>query len=267
MPMRSVVPRLHLFEFEDQSWFPSRLRDMTTDFLQEALILRHRFYAPVTPVLAGLVRRTGQRRVIDLCSGASGPWEHLKPELQQDAGPIELVFTDRFPNRRALQGACDRIGDGRTHVHPDPVDATAVPEGQDGIRTVFTAFHHFPPSVARAVLADAFTRRAPLCVAESSERRWPSLLATLLAPVLVVGHVLRNPTPLRLLCTVLGVLPLVVTWDGLVSALRTYDGVDLTSLTAGLSAPDYRWRIERIPPGGAAPPILLLIGEPVSVTD
>ncbi|MFI7121204.1 hypothetical protein [Amycolatopsis sp. NPDC049868] len=262
--MRSVVRRLHLFEFEDLPWFPSWLRDLTTDFLQEALILRHKFYAPVTPVLATLIRRTGHRRIVDLCSGASGPWVHLKPDLQDEVGSVELVFTDKYPNRRALRAACERIGDGQTRVAAQPVDATAVPEAQDGIRTIFTAFHHFSPATARAVLSDAFARRAPLCVAESSERRWPSLLASLLAPVLVVAHVLRRPTPLRVLCTVVPVLPLVVTWDGVVSALRTYDTEELAAMTADLTAPDYHWRIDRIAPVGTAPPILVLVGEPVT---
>jgi len=265
--VESVVRRRHLFEFEDLGWFPPTLRDMTTGFLQEALVLRHRFYAPATPLLAGLLRETGQRRIVDLCSGASGPWVAMKGEVEDLVGPVELLFTDKFPNRAALNRACAEIGDGRTTMSEQPVDATCVPADLSGVRTIFTAFHHLPPGVAAATLRDAFDHRHAICVVEHSERRWPSILASLLSPPLVAAHALRGrPRSLlrAFLTFVVPVLPLVITWDGIVSALRTYDVRELAAMVDPLQADDYGWDIGRIPGAGGAPTLTYLSGRPVA---
>ena len=44
------MARIHLFEFEDQQWFPSFLRNYMTDFLQ---FISNKFdiYKPVVPVI------------------------------------------------------------------------------------------------------------------------------------------------------------------------------------------------------------------------
>lgn len=263
--VESAVRRMHLFEFEDLAWFPSALRDMTTDFLQEALVLRHRFYAPATPLIADVLRRTGERRVVDLCSGASGPWVSMKKDLEDLVGPVQLLLTDKFPNRAALTQACKDIDDNRTEMSERSIDATSVPQDVKGLRTIFTAFHHLPPVVAQATLRDAFERRQAICVVEHSERRWPSLLASLMSPPLVAAHALRRRPRswARIFLTfVVPVLPLIVIWDGTVSALRTYDVRELEEMTAQLTAPDYHWDIGRIERSGADPSLTYLIGRP-----
>ena len=44
------IPRLHLFELEDQPWFPAAIRDLATDYLHfmETTFAMHR---PVVPLL------------------------------------------------------------------------------------------------------------------------------------------------------------------------------------------------------------------------
>jgi hypothetical protein len=52
----------------------------------------------------------------------------------------------------------------------------------------------------------------------------------------------------RLLWTyVVPVVPLVAMWDGLVSNLRTYSPVELSTLADALHGPAYRWRSGRVP--------------------
>ena len=72
--------RLHLAEIEDQSWCPRPVRDAATDYL-EFMIRLGNAYAPVAPLLREALRRTGARRIVDLCSGGGGPWPRLLPEL------------------------------------------------------------------------------------------------------------------------------------------------------------------------------------------
>ena len=64
--------RLHLFEFNDQSWVPAWFREFETDYLQTVLE-RMRAFDVVVPMLAGLLRDTGSDRIVDLCSGGAGP--------------------------------------------------------------------------------------------------------------------------------------------------------------------------------------------------
>src|SRR5437867_274577 len=135
------MARLHLFEIHDQPWCPPSLRDALTDFLGFALRLGGS-YAPIAPQLRAAVARAGAARIVDLCSGAGGPW----PALRRDVS-VPILLTDKYPNRQTRTGTLP--------FHPEPVDATAVPADLGGFRTLFTSFHHFRPDEARAILANA----------------------------------------------------------------------------------------------------------------
>jgi hypothetical protein len=255
--------RRHLFEFEDQSWFPVVLRDAVTDWLCRVLVIGRSVYRPAVPLIARLLREQGENRVVDLCSGASGPWRALQPAVAAEA-PFALTLTDKYPNVAAFTAVADRLGDG-VGFRVDSVDATRVPAELGGVRTLFTGFHHFRPDQARQVLRDAFERRAAIGVFEFTERRWPPVLATVvLAPVLVLAWMFRLPpvTWRRLLFTyVLPVIPFAATWDGIVSNLRTYEPADLRGMVADLSAPDYSWEVGRVPgTGRGAAPVVYLLG-------
>jgi hypothetical protein len=68
----ATIPRIQLFEIEDQGWCPRFLRDLATEnlrFLQE----RFRLFAPVVPLLKEALEKTLTTQVIDLCSGGGGP--------------------------------------------------------------------------------------------------------------------------------------------------------------------------------------------------
>jgi hypothetical protein len=58
-----MIPRVHLFELEDQDWFPSLIRDFATDYLEfmEARMALHR---QVVPLLADALRATGSSKVL-----------------------------------------------------------------------------------------------------------------------------------------------------------------------------------------------------------
>jgi hypothetical protein len=49
-----------------------------------------------------------------------------------------------------------------------------------GVRTMFSAFHHFLPDAAKAILKDAFDRRRAICIFESGS-------GTLSAAVAMMG--------------------------------------------------------------------------------
>ena len=104
--------RVQFIELHEQPWVPSSLRDEITDALQFGLNLS-RAYAPIAPLLQGVLDSAGSRSVVDLCSGGGGPWAELSREfqsrkLQGDAPGLQIShiwLTDKYPNLRALENA------------------------------------------------------------------------------------------------------------------------------------------------------------------
>ncbi|HET8713150.1 MAG TPA: hypothetical protein VFM23_05645 [Gemmatimonadales bacterium] len=216
--------RLHLVEIHDLPWCPPSLRDGLTDFLAFSLNLA-RAYEPAGPLLRRAVARTGARRIVDLCAGAGGPWSWLGSEVG-----VPVILTDLYPHAGA--------------VHPGPVDARSVPESLDGFRTVFTAFHHFRPAEARAILADAVQKGQGIAVFEAARRApWEILVVALTwLGVLLAAPFIKPWRWSRLFWTYLPpLLPLVGTFDGIVSCLRAYSSAELETLVSGLDS--YDWEI------------------------
>jgi len=255
-----LLPRLHLFEIHDQPWCPAGIRDAITDLLQWTLTTVHH-YAPAAAPLGRALRRSGASRVVDLGSGGGGPWARLLPDLlRQGIGP-RVTFTDKYPNRSALEHAAALLG-GRASVEPEPVDAMAVPRRLAGFRTLFTTFHHFTPAEARAVLADAARCAQGIGVFEVT-RRSPLTLLGMLGFVLVplVVPFVRPFRWDRLFWTyVVPLVPLVAVWDGVVSCLRTYRPEELRALAAGLDG--WEWEAGEVARPWWPFPVTFLVGYP-----
>ena len=108
----------------------------------------------------------------------------------------------------------------------EPVSATDVPPHLAGFRTVFTAFHHFRPAEARAILAAAVRDRQGIAVAEATSRTPGALALMLLVPlaVWVLTPAIRPFRWSRLFWTYLvPVVPFAVMFDGVVSAMSGFD--------------------------------------------
>jgi hypothetical protein len=221
--------RLHLVEIHDLPGCPASLRDALTDFLAFSVNLAGA-YDPAGPLLRRAVARAGARRIVDLCSGAGGPWRRLASEVG-----VPVLLTDLYPHQ---------AGTGALRLHPEPVDARAVPPELDGFRTIFTAFHHFPPRAARAILADAVNRGQGIGIFEVARRapRELAVIAFTWLGTLLAAPFVRPWRWSRLLWTYLPpALPLVGTFDGVVSCLRTYTKAELAELVRGLDT--YDWDI------------------------
>lgn len=259
------MKRRHLFEFEDQAWFPALLRDAVTDFLREALVVGNRMYAPVVPLLERTLKHSGTDTIIDLCSGGSGPWAHLKADLAAAGVPVTLVLTDKYPNLDAFAQTARAISDGRVTYHQASVDARQVPEDLDGVRTLFTALHHFRPEQAQGILADAYHRRVGIGIFEFSERRPQTVLTSMvLAPTLVLLTMPKlRPDWRRLALTyLLPVIPAATTWDAVVSNLRTYTVDELREMVRDFDDPGYAWEVDQLPGKGRQRPVTYLLGYP-----
>ena len=257
------MERIHLFELEDQAWFPRIIRDYGTDcmrFMSERAGVARVIAGKLKPVLAG----TGDTEMLDLCSGGGGPAVAVAEQLKRDGHPVKVTLTDLYPNFGAFERARAGSG-GMVDFVQGSVDASSVPEELAGLRTLFNAFHHFRPEQARGILEDAVRQRRAIAVCEVPQRTVLGvLLALLLSPLLVL---LATPfiRPFRwsriIFTYLIPAVLLLIWWDGLVSALRAYSPRELKELTAGLDPGGYVWEAGR---GPLPRPITYLIGYPVS---
>lgn len=178
------MKRLHLIEIHDQHWCPPTVRDGETDYLQ-FVIATTKLYAVVVPILAAALHRTGTRQVLDLCSGGAGPWLWLQSDFAERGVSVSVCLTDKYPNVEAIR-QLNRMTHQSISYQPQSVDATRVPEELKGFRTIFSAFHHFRPEQACAVLADAVHTRQGIAVFEGTQRSLLALLLMLLVPLMVL---------------------------------------------------------------------------------
>lgn len=248
--------RLHLFEFGDEQWFPQVLRDAETAYLATAyrLLPLPRLWARR---ISTVLHPCKAAEILDLCSGSGGPMPLILEELESLGYQAHATLTDLYPNPQSA-------------AHPklswlvEPVDATRVSSRIGGVRTMFSAFHHFRPDAAKAILKDAFEHRSTICIFESGSR-------TLLAAAMMVGvpvavlALMPFVRPFRfaylMFTYLIPLMPLIVLWDGMVSLLRIYSVEQMKELTKDLRAPDYAWEIGQIHLRGIPGGLPYLIGQ------
>lgn len=253
-------------EIHEQPWCPSPIRDGATDCLK-LIATVGRQYHHVMPPLQQALDATHATRIVDLCSGGGGPWPHLIHRMAPvDGEPVSVLLTDLHPNAPAGQIAHQRT-QGRIRYAPGPVDATRVPPDLHGFRTLFTAFHHFPPCRARAILQDAVDKKQGIAIFEQTRRHPLAILVMLVLPLLalLVVPFIRPFRASRLLWTYLiPAIPLVLCFDGVVSCLRTYSPAELQALASSLHGPPYTWNIGRAPSPLSPIGVIYAIGYPTA---
>ncbi len=241
------MKRFQAIEFEDYSWFPSVLRNCMTDFYQFQMT-NFKLYDPAAERIANLLAETNHSAVYDLCSGGSGPWQVLHSQVEAILGSdVQLTLTDKFPNIPAFNES-HTISEGKIGFKESSVDATQVPDDLLGVRTLFSSFHHFPPTMAVSILQDAVDKNQPIAVFELSNRT-PSaffqvtvlgflsnlFLAPLIKPRNISRFVLTYLIPL---------IPLVCVWDGIASNLRAYSTGEFNDLIKEVkNNQSYDWEV------------------------
>ena len=251
--------RLHLFEFGDQQWFPQVLRDAETAYLTAAYRVYPALARQWAEKISTVLHPNAAVEIVDLCAGSGGAMPQIIEYLRQRNHDVRAILTDLYPNPNPGL-------DPRITWLPDPVDALCVPPTLTGVRTMFSAFHHFRPDAARSILKDAFDCRRAICIFESGSGTLLGLIAMLGVPLAVLALMpLANPFRWRyLLVTYLVPLtPIIMLWDGIVSMLRVYSTGEMRELTAGMQAPDYTWEFGHIKVRGIQGGLPYLIGRPV----
>ncbi|KAL5604350.1 hypothetical protein BROUX41_002322 [Berkeleyomyces rouxiae] len=282
-----LIPRMQVFEIDDQTWFPSFLRT----YVQSALTVGWNTSIPIvnTPpasrvaasvLLSHLGSRISAYRFLDFCAGAGGPTPmieaHINAELAARGQPrVPFVMTDLHPNvwgwERAVAEAAERermrqrAHGGETQVmlsfESQSVDAAAAPRdlmqrwtrnGGRVFRLFNLAFHHFDDTLARRILKNTVETSDGFAIFELQDRSFSGFMTLV---VLGIGMMLIAPfyalkwrAPAVLLFTyVLPILPFVVVFDGIMSAIRTRtpEEVELLLRTCGAKdAEEGKWIVK-----------------------
>jgi len=244
--------RRHLLEIHEQPWCPPAVRDGATDCLRLIAVIGRQFDGALPPLRRALAM-SGTQRIIDLGSGGGGPWLALHTQLRTKEGaPMPITLTDLFPNQQALQSAQAKAP-AQIDFVANPVDATHVPEGLHGLRTLFTAFHHFDPPTAQAILQDAVSAGQGIAIFEQTRRtRAAQIFMAILAPIALLAVPLIRPFRWsRLFWTYLiPAIPAVLFFDGVVSCWRTYTEPELRGMIDRLKIDEvhgsaYVWEMGR----------------------
>lgn len=260
---------MQLVELEDLDWIPRVVRDGGTDLL-DLTFDRMGFYEAASSRLWALVDELGATRVVDLCSGGGGGAMSMRRIARASGRELEFLLTDRFPNEGG-RTRVEALGDPRTRYLAASCDAMAGGGEVAGVRTMFSALHHFRPHDVSAILAGIIARGEPLAffdvAASPALRRLPlalaplpmamNLLALFTASLALTPFAKPRGLTRYALTYALPVIPTLVAWDGTVSALRAYTPDELRDIArATPGAEKYTWDV------GVAGRALYVIGRP-----
>ena len=258
-------PRIHGFEIIDQPWCPVTMRDGITEYLQFSLeVIRP--YAALAPRLMEAARMSGATRFVDLGSGAGGPWRSLLAEVsERGIDPLPVLLTDLHPNRAAIERSLAASESGVTY-HREPVNLLDVPESLTGFRTLFSAYHHFTPTEATAILRDAVEKGQGIGILEATSRALLAPFFMLPAPlvVLLTTPLIRPFSWTRLFWTyVMPAVPFIGLYDGMVSCFRTYTPEEMLAFAAEADpGGTFTWESDEIRVPRLITPVAYLIGTP-----
>lgn len=206
-------------ELEDLSVFPSWLRDFQTEYIG-AVVVWFRVYDP----LLKFMNTTGPRssQMVDLCSGSGAPAKDL---FERSRVFTSLKLTDKFPNLKTAVTADEYVR--------EPTDVLTMRFNPDTSYTMFNAFHHFDAFQQRLILERIRAAGASSCFVEILKPDLVSMVKVLFLTTvgtLVLTPFVRPFSFARLFFTyVVPINVLTITWDGLVSVLKSSTEKELRS--------------------------------------
>lgn len=227
------MKRYQLAEFCDQSWLPPLAREAYHDCVSFVHRMFRPFYGATKRICAANATGT-PHTYLDLASGSG---EHIA-ELYRLAKSLpntqlpKFIVSDLYPLTAQWQALQQKIGAEQLRYLSEPVSVEHVPSiTRDW--TIFMAFHHFPPSLAAALLKQSTEKCNSLHIAEETHRSWLNILSMpLTMPTLLFAPLFarRFSFAKLLITTVIPIVPLMIMIDGIISCLRTYTYEEMLAL-------------------------------------
>lgn len=236
------MTRIHLFEFEDLSWFPNSIRESTTGYLGFVLD-KLKFYEPVASLLAEKIN------VLQInCSGSGLPAKSIFPILNKKR-TIKFILTDKFPNISSYKKLKENSGD-KIDYFETSVDAINVPEELKGLRTIFSVIHHLRRDQVKRIIKGTIKKNMPIGIFDSGDKN----IFTILGIIFIHPIIFFFATPFvkpfwwsRIIFTYFfPIIPLCTVWDGAV-ILRPYSPKMLLKLAKEADENDeFDWEFGKV---------------------
>ena len=241
--------KFRLFEFEDKVWLPEVIREGMTDYLR-FILNGGNFYEPAAVKIVDLLESTKSVQVIDLCAGGGGTMEQMQKIIELKYAPaVQFILTDIFPNVNAYQFIKDKTK-GKISFVESPINAAKVPMALTGVRTIFSAFHHFDTVVAKKVIEDAVEKNVAIGIFDGGDKNILFIIImTILHPI---AFILFTPffRPFkwsRLFFTYhIPIIPFCTMWDGIVSIMRLYTPQQLLKIACSVNEENYCWKAGKL---------------------
>lgn len=259
--------QVRLFEFNECSWIPSRLREYATDFLSslwcfDGFGTAKPAITPAMELMEKSINKTKTKKIVDMaCGSGKASYQILLHLKQKGVRNLKLVLSDLYPNIEILK----KLSDQNKDVSYEEESVDAMHCELDGFRTFFASFHHFNEQQATKIIKDAVARQEGIGIFEMTYRGfWNLFLLIGLAPLWVVllTPVIRPVKIPRLIFTyVIPVIPLMLWWDGLVSVIRTYTEKELMRIIKKADPDDtFEWHTIKAIYG--LPKVFAMVGYP-----
>ena len=225
------MARIHLFEFEDLSWFPNSIRESMTDYLGFVLD-KLKFYDPVVPLLAEKMTLLQINTIVDVCSGSGLPVKGIFPTLNKQH-TVRFLLTDKFPNLSSYKKLKANSG-GKIDYVETSVDAMNVSKELRGLRTIFSAIHHFKEEQVKRILKDTIKKNMPIGIFDSGDKNIFTILGIIFIHPIIFFFVTPFLKPFRwsriIFTYFIPITPFCTVWDGVISILRLYSPKALLKL-------------------------------------
>ncbi|CAK7227021.1 hypothetical protein SBRCBS47491_006428 [Sporothrix bragantina] len=276
--MAPLIPRMHVFEIDDQPWFPAWFRGRIQAALTRAWTMKVPVIQSASP--ASLVAEVLQKEVlekrgassatfasaspwymVDFCAGGGGPTPSIERILNgkvDSATPVQFVLTDLHPH--VDDWAVAAAASPNVRYAAQPVDASAADPkailqeafGSSGAsvapnarvcRLFSLAFHHFDDPLARDILKNTVETSDGFGIFELQDRSFGAFVTTLIfgLGIMVTApyYAWRWRSPMTLVFTYLmPILPFVLIFDGWMSMLRTRTPDEVEALLRTCGAAD-----------------------------
>ena len=236
------MKRFNIPELEDFVWFPHFLREGVTDCLQ-FLANVSKGLNPIAPMLAKAIKSSKATQVLDLASGAGGPWLTLLPALEEEGVKINVVLSDLFPSEKSYQWQAQESA-GRITAHSEPVDFTEKVEIK-GLRTLFNSLHHLNPKQVEALLLSTMKSGEAIAMFDGEDKKVVGPLVMLMsfpAPFFLTPFIKPFKFSRWIFTYFIPLIPFVILIDGVISFLRTYSTAELQEIVSGLPS-GYDWEV------------------------
>jgi hypothetical protein len=114
-----------------------------------------------------------------------------------------------------------------------------------GFRTIFSGFHHFDNSSAKAVLKNAVDAKTGIGIFDGGNKNILAILAILVVHPIIFFVFTPFYRPFRFsrlfFTYIIPIIPFCTVWDGIVSIIRLYKPSELLQIANEVEPDTYHW--------------------------